>query len=102
MKWCGRRTVYTMTGSAICCPCRQEQVYSEAGGHFAAMLFLQRMRTTDDRAFISQVFRDVWDMPLPDLNKQAVAVTPERLTIGMACLMRSSRGDHPASYGQST
>ena len=71
-------------------------MFNEAAGHFAAMLFLQRMRTSIDRAFISQTFTDVWGMPPPSLNEQAVTVTPERLSIGWASLMRHSEGDHHA------
>ena len=78
-------------------------MYNEASGHFAAMLFLQRMRTPADRAFISQTFTDVWGQSPPSLDEQAVTVTPERLSIGWASLMRSSEGDHPArSVSQDT
>lgn len=65
---------------------------TEAAGDFAAMLFLQRMRTPADGEFIKQVFRDVWSTSLPDSSQQAVTVTPERLSIGRASLTRSSRG----------
>ena len=68
-------------------------MYDEAAGHFAAMLFLQRMRTPNDRAFISQTFTDLWGRPPPSLDEQAVTVTPECLSIGWASLMRSSEGD---------
>ena len=57
------------------------------------MLFLQRMRTPADRAFISQTFTEVWGIAPPSLNEQGVTVTPERLSIGWASLMRSSEGN---------
>ena len=68
-------------------------MYNEAAGHFAAMLFLQRMRTPDDSAFISRTFTDVWGAPLPSLNEQAVTVAPQCVSIGWASFMRSSDGD---------
>ena len=74
--------------------CRDEQVYNEAAGHFAAMLFLQRMRTPEDRAFVIRNFADVWGIPLPDLNEQAVTITAEHFSMGRASLTRSSGGDH--------
>ncbi len=71
-------------------------MYDEAAGHFAAMLFQQRMRVTADREVVSRIFTDVWGQPLPDLGQQAVTVTPSRFSIGRAFLQRSSAGDQHA------
>ena len=71
-------------------------MYNEAAGHFAAMLFQQRMRAPADREFVSQTFRAVWGHPLPDVGQQAVTVTPTRFSIGRASLQRSSAGDQHA------
>lgn len=67
-------------------------MYDSAAGHFAAMLFLQRMRTPADRAYIRQTFIDVWGILPPILDEQSVTVTPERMTMGWASLVRSSQG----------
>jgi hypothetical protein len=67
-------------------------MYNEAAGHFAAVLFQQRMRLPADREFVSQNFRDVWGHPLPDVGQQAVTVTSTRFSTGRASLQRSSAG----------
>ena len=67
-------------------------MYNSAARRFAAMLFLQRMRTPADRAHISQTFTDTWGLLLPNLEEQLVTVTPGSLTVGWASLARSSEG----------
>ena len=63
-----------------------------AAARFGAMLFLQRMRTPADRAHVERMFQETWGVPMPDLSRPSVLVTPDALSIGWARLPRAEQG----------
>jgi hypothetical protein len=73
-----------------------------AAAHFARLLFLQRMRTAADRAFVSRAFAEHWGTALPDARLPSILASPEAINIGWASLQRSQQGETCASTMAST
>jgi hypothetical protein len=63
-----------------------------AAVHYASMLFLQRVRTAADRAFIMSVFGDVWKRPLRLPTPSPILVAPDAVQVGWSRLQRSPTG----------
>ena len=68
--------------------------------HFSQMLFLQRLRTPQDRQQLMDLYQQCWGRPLPLIPTPELTITPARLQLGWAALPRThaqTGSDQPAS-----
>lgn len=63
-----------------------------AAARYGVMLFLQRMRTAADRAHVARMFQETWGVPMPNLSRPPVLITPHALSVGWARLPRAEQG----------
>ena len=61
----------------------------QAVEHFSRMLFLERLRTPQDRQHLLDLYQGCWGHPLPLLPTPELCITPERVKLGLATLPRT-------------
>lgn len=63
----------------------------EAAIHFLPMLFVQRLRTPEDRT-AAQGLAKLSGLPISQSSKPSTSVLPEKVEIGWATLQRNTAG----------
>ena len=54
--------------------------------HFSQMLFLERLRTPQDRQHLLGLYQSCWGHPLPLLSTPELSISPEGVELGLAKL----------------
>lgn len=57
--------------------------------HFSQMLFVERLRTPQDRQHLMELYCKCWGHPLPLTQHPELVITPDILRLGWAVLPRS-------------
>lgn len=76
---------------AVCCRTAGDDavLIEQAVEHFSRMLFLERLRTPQDRQHLLDVYQGCWGHPLPLLSIPELCITPECVKLGLATLPRT-------------
>lgn len=70
---------------------------AQAVEHFSRMLFLERLRTPQDRQRLLDLYQGCWGHPLPLLPTPELCISPEYVKLGLAKLPRTlAQTDTPA------
>lgn len=57
--------------------------------HFSQMLFLERLRTPQDRQHLMKLYQECWGHPLPLTPTPELTITSAQLKLGWATLPRA-------------
>ena len=68
--------------------------------HFSQMLFLERLRTPQDRQHLMKLYQECWGHPLPLTPTPELTITSARLKLGWATLPRAL--SHADSHQRAT
>ncbi len=81
----------------LVCHCREAGFLEAAALHFAHMLFVDRLRTPTDRRQVVQLMDDILGHQPDQQQRPAIAISPEALQIGWACLPRAASAQQSAA-----
>lgn len=67
----------------------EEALMERAVEHFSQMLFLERLRTMQDRQHLMELYQHCWGHPLPLTPTPELTISPTCLKLGWATLPRT-------------
>lgn len=75
----------------VCCrdAADDADLIEQAVEHFSQMLFLERLRTLQDRQHLLGLYQRCWGHPLPLPSTPELSISPEVVQLGLAKLPRT-------------